>query len=183
MARRGLSVARVRDHEWTAADRLRRWRRPASADGSRSPARAAEATPRSRPACSSASSATTTRARATRSWASAGPPAGRSARCWPGTASLTDDAAPRASCSTRSGRDNSATTPYEQLLNAWTLWAGALQDVVAMPAVSPYDNPFAAAAPAELPAAAHAPRRLRRAAGRGGRPPDAPRRRGRRPDR
>ena len=33
------------------------------------------------------------------------------------------------------------------MLNAWTLWAGALQDVVAMPAVSPYDNPFAAAAP------------------------------------
>jgi NTE family protein len=46
--------------------------------------------------------------------------------------------------------DNSATAPFDQVLNAWTLWAGALQDVVAMPAVSPYDNPFAAAAPAEL---------------------------------
>jgi NTE family protein len=46
--------------------------------------------------------------------------------------------------------DNSATAPFEQALNAWTLWAGALQDVVAMPAVSPYVNPFAAAAPAEL---------------------------------
>jgi NTE family protein len=46
--------------------------------------------------------------------------------------------------------DNSATSPHEQLLNSWTLWAGALQNVVSMPAVSPYDNPFAAAAPAEL---------------------------------
>jgi NTE family protein len=47
-------------------------------------------------------------------------------------------------------RDNSATGPSEQLLNSWTLWAGALQDVVAMPAVSPYDNPVAAAAATEL---------------------------------
>jgi NTE family protein len=46
--------------------------------------------------------------------------------------------------------DNTATGPYEQLLNAWTLWLGALQDVVTLPAVSPYDNPFATAAAAEL---------------------------------
>jgi NTE family protein len=46
--------------------------------------------------------------------------------------------------------DNSATAPFEQALNSWTLWAGALQNVVAMPAVSPYANPFSAAAPAEL---------------------------------
>jgi NTE family protein len=46
--------------------------------------------------------------------------------------------------------DNSANAPFEQLLNAWTVWAGALQDVVTMPAVSPYANPFAGAAPAEL---------------------------------
>ena len=43
--------------------------------------------------------------------------------------------------------DNSATAPAQQLVNAWTVWAGALQDVVAVPAVSPYANPFAAAAP------------------------------------
>jgi NTE family protein len=47
-------------------------------------------------------------------------------------------------------RDNSATTPYEQLLNQWTLWAGALENVVALPAVSPYHNPFAATASGEL---------------------------------
>ena len=46
--------------------------------------------------------------------------------------------------------DASATAPYEQLLNAWTLWLGSLQDVVTLPAVSPYDNPFATAALAEL---------------------------------
>jgi NTE family protein len=46
--------------------------------------------------------------------------------------------------------DNSATSPYEQVLNSWTVWAGALQNVVAMPAVSPYANPLAAAGPAEL---------------------------------
>ena len=46
--------------------------------------------------------------------------------------------------------DNSATAPYEQVLNSWTVWSGALQNVVAMPAVSPYANPFAALAPAEL---------------------------------
>jgi NTE family protein len=46
--------------------------------------------------------------------------------------------------------DNSATTPGEQLLNSWTLWTGALQNVVAMPAVSPYDNPFAGVTSTEL---------------------------------
>src|SRR3954454_13904524 len=47
-------------------------------------------------------------------------------------------------------RDNSATTPHAQLLNTSIQWAGALQEVVAMPVVSPYDNPFAATASAEL---------------------------------
>ena len=46
--------------------------------------------------------------------------------------------------------DNSARAPHEQLLNTWTLWAGAVQNVVAMPAVSPYANPFTMVAPAEL---------------------------------
>jgi NTE family protein len=46
--------------------------------------------------------------------------------------------------------DNSATSPYEQMLNSWTVWAGALQNVVAMPAASPYLNPLAGAGPAEL---------------------------------
>jgi NTE family protein len=46
--------------------------------------------------------------------------------------------------------DNSATAPFEQALNSWVLWAGALQDVVTLPAVSPYANPFAGAGPAEI---------------------------------
>jgi NTE family protein len=46
--------------------------------------------------------------------------------------------------------DNSATSASEQLLNSWTLWVGALQNVVALPAVSPYDNPFAGTASVEL---------------------------------
>jgi NTE family protein len=46
--------------------------------------------------------------------------------------------------------DNSATAPHERVLNEWTVWAGALQNVVAMPAVSPYLNPLAYAGPAEL---------------------------------
>jgi NTE family protein len=46
--------------------------------------------------------------------------------------------------------DNSATSPHEQVLNSWTVWAGALQNVVSMPAVSPYLNPLASAGPAEL---------------------------------
>ena len=46
--------------------------------------------------------------------------------------------------------DNSATSPHEQVLNSWTVWAGALQNVVSMPAVSPYLNPLASAGPVEL---------------------------------
>ena len=41
-------------------------------------------------------------------------------------------------------RDNSARSPYAQLVNAWVGWASRLQNVVVTPAVSPYDNPFAA---------------------------------------
>jgi NTE family protein len=41
-------------------------------------------------------------------------------------------------------RDNSARSPYAQLVNAWVVWASSLQNVVATPALSPYDNPFAA---------------------------------------
>jgi len=40
-------------------------------------------------------------------------------------------------------RDNSATSPYEQVVNNWMLWASNLQNFVATPAVSPYYNPFA----------------------------------------
>jgi NTE family protein len=40
--------------------------------------------------------------------------------------------------------DNSATTPFEQLLNATTMWAGDLQQFLVTPAISPYDNVFAA---------------------------------------
>jgi NTE family protein len=36
--------------------------------------------------------------------------------------------------------DNSATTPMEQLVNAWVLWAARLENVVVLPAVSPYDH-------------------------------------------
>jgi NTE family protein len=46
--------------------------------------------------------------------------------------------------------DNSATTPLEQLVNAWVLWAARLENLVVLPAVSPYDNPAAVAALAEL---------------------------------
>jgi NTE family protein len=41
-------------------------------------------------------------------------------------------------------RDNSARSPHAQLVNAWVLWASRLQNAVATPALSPYDNPFAA---------------------------------------
>jgi NTE family protein len=41
-------------------------------------------------------------------------------------------------------RDNSATAPYEQVVNNWVLWASNLQNFVATPVVSPYYNPFAA---------------------------------------
>jgi len=36
--------------------------------------------------------------------------------------------------------DNAATTPTDQLLNAWLLWASRLQEYVVTPAVSPYDT-------------------------------------------
>ena len=42
--------------------------------------------------------------------------------------------------------DNSATTPLEQLVNAWVVWAARLESLVALPAVSPYDNLGSAAA-------------------------------------
>jgi NTE family protein len=45
--------------------------------------------------------------------------------------------------------DNSATAPHEQLLNAWGLWAGAMQQFVVTPAVSPYDTGFLADAALE----------------------------------
>jgi NTE family protein len=42
--------------------------------------------------------------------------------------------------------DNSATTPLEQLVNAWVVWAARLENLVVLPAVSPYDTPASAAA-------------------------------------
>ena len=41
-------------------------------------------------------------------------------------------------------RDNSATAPMEQAVNNWTVWSANLQNFVATPAISPYDNYFAA---------------------------------------
>jgi NTE family protein len=46
--------------------------------------------------------------------------------------------------------DNSATTPLEQLVNAWVVWAARLENLVVLPAVSPYDNPGSVTALAEL---------------------------------
>jgi NTE family protein len=46
--------------------------------------------------------------------------------------------------------DNSATTPLEQLVNAWVVWAASLENLVVLPAVSPYDNPGSVTALAEL---------------------------------
>jgi NTE family protein len=46
--------------------------------------------------------------------------------------------------------DNSATTPLEQLVNAWVMWAARLENLVVLPAVSPYDNPASAQALAEF---------------------------------
>jgi len=43
-------------------------------------------------------------------------------------------------------RDNSATTPHEQILNSWILWASSLQNFVTMPALSPYDTYFSVSA-------------------------------------
>src|SRR3712207_3454316 len=42
--------------------------------------------------------------------------------------------------------DNSATAPYEQVLNSWVLWASSLQNLVTLPAISPYDNYFSVSA-------------------------------------
>jgi len=42
--------------------------------------------------------------------------------------------------------DNSATTPLEQVVNAWMVWAARLENLVVLPAVSPYDNLGSAAA-------------------------------------
>ncbi len=39
--------------------------------------------------------------------------------------------------------DNSATAPAERMLNAWGLWASAMQQFIVTPAISPYDTPFA----------------------------------------
>ena len=36
--------------------------------------------------------------------------------------------------------DNAAVSPPDRLLNAWTLWAAQFADVVALPAISPYDT-------------------------------------------
>src|SRR5215207_788573 len=36
--------------------------------------------------------------------------------------------------------DNSATSPLEQLVNAWVMWAAKLEGLVVLPAVSPYDT-------------------------------------------
>ena len=46
--------------------------------------------------------------------------------------------------------DNSATTPLEQLVNAWVVLAARLENLVVLPAVSPYDNPGSVAALAEF---------------------------------
>ena len=46
--------------------------------------------------------------------------------------------------------DNSATTPLEQLVNAWVLWAAKLENLVVLPAVSPYDTPTSLSALADF---------------------------------
>jgi NTE family protein len=46
--------------------------------------------------------------------------------------------------------DNAASAPHEQLLNRSLAWAGALQNLVSLPAVSPYANPFAPTGAAEF---------------------------------
>jgi NTE family protein len=46
--------------------------------------------------------------------------------------------------------DNAASAPHEQLLNSSMVWGAALQNLVALPAVSPYANPFAASGVAEF---------------------------------
>ena len=46
--------------------------------------------------------------------------------------------------------DNSASTPLEQLVNAWVLWAARLENLVVLPAVSPYDTPTSVQALSEF---------------------------------
>jgi NTE family protein len=46
--------------------------------------------------------------------------------------------------------DNAARAPHQRLVNTSMVWAGALQNVVSLPAVSPYANPFAAAGAGEF---------------------------------
>src|SRR5215216_21097 len=46
--------------------------------------------------------------------------------------------------------DNSATTPLEQLVNTWVVWAARLENLVVLPAVSPYDNPASVTALGEF---------------------------------
>src|SRR4030095_5701 len=36
--------------------------------------------------------------------------------------------------------DNSASTPVEQLVNAWVVWAAKLENLVVLPAIRPYDT-------------------------------------------
>lgn len=56
---------------------------------------------------------------------------------------LMDDDPPRASALLDGfWADNAASDPVEWTVNAWTQWAGALQHLVAFPALSPYDSPF-----------------------------------------
>jgi NTE family protein len=59
---------------------------------------------------------------------------------------LRDDGAGAAEALDAFWRDNSATAPLEQIVNHWILWASNLQNFVAMPALSPYDNPFSVSA-------------------------------------
>ena len=47
-------------------------------------------------------------------------------------------------------RDNSASAPHEQIVNHWIVWASNLQNFVAMPAISPYDNYFSGSAADEF---------------------------------
>ena len=55
---------------------------------------------------------------------------------------LKGDAAGAAQALDAFWRDNSASAPHEQIANYWTVWASNLQNFVAVPTVSPYDNYF-----------------------------------------
>src|SRR5688572_21764586 len=57
--------------------------------------------------------------------------------------------------------DISARTPLEQLVNSWVLWAARLEHLVALPAVSPYDNYGSVQALRDFPRDARAAGRLR----------------------